>query len=275
MRILCDALAALELLEKEDGRYRNAPVAAAVLVAAAPGSKVAMYRHRERQMAKWAGLYDCVRLGRPTPDEELDPRLAGGARAFAAAMRDVGRDSAALVADALDLGGVRRLLDLGGGPGTYAIELARRHPELSAVVLDHPETAEVAREAIAAAGLHHRVEARGGDAFADDLGGPWDLVLVSNFLHIFPAGANRHLVARCAAALAPGGRLVVKDFLLDPGATSPLFGALFAVNMLVSTEGGDGYTAETVAAWMEDAGLEPQPIVALTEQTRLLAGQRR
>jgi predicted O-methyltransferase YrrM len=267
------------MLDKHDGRYRNAPAAAEVLVDGAPGSKVAMYRHRERQMAKWAGLYDCVVLGRPAPEEALDPRLAGGARAFAAAMRDVGRDSADLLAEALaealDLARVRRLLDLGGGPGTYALELAGRLPQLTAVVLDRPETAEVAREAIAAAGLAERVEARGGDAFADDLGGPWDLVLVSNFLHIFPAGANRRLVARCAAALAPGGRLVVKDFLLDPGATSPLFGALFAVNMLVSTEGGDGYTAETVAAWMEDAGLEPQPIVALTEQTRLLAGQRR
>jgi len=280
VRILCDALAALEILAKDDdGRYRNAPLAEESLLPGSPSSKRAMYLHGARQMAKWAGLYDCVRLGRPTPEDEIDPRLAGGAEAFAAAMADVGRGSADKLAEALDFSGVRRLLDVGGGPGTYAIELARRHPELRATVFDRPETAAVARRNATAAGVADRVEARGGDAFADDAfaslpGGPWDLVLVSNLIHIYPPPRNRRLVQRCAAALAPGGRLAVKDFFLDPGATSPLGAALFTVNMLVSTEAGDGYTVEQVAAWMQEAGLQPQPVVELTEQSRVLVGRR-
>jgi predicted O-methyltransferase YrrM len=275
VRILCDALAALGLLTKDDdGRYSDAPVAEEVLLAGGPSSKRAMVLHGARQMEKWAGLYDCVRLGRPTPEDEIDPRLAGGAEAFAAAMADVGRSSAGLLAEVLDFTGVRRQLDVGGGPGVYALELARRHPELRATVFDHPETAAVARRNAAEAGLADRVEARGGDAFADDLGGPWDLVLVSNLIHIYPPPRCRLLVQRCAAALAPGGRLAVKDFFLDPGGTSPRGAALFAVNMLVSTEAGDGYTVEQVGGWMQEAGLETQPVVELTEQSRVLVGRR-
>lgn len=274
-RILCNALAALELLDKDgDGRFRNAAAAEELLLPDAPSSQRAMYLHRARQMEKWTGLYDAVRLGRPTPDDDIDPRLDSGAEAFAAAMADVGRGSAQRLAEVLDLAGVERFLDLGGGPGVYAIELARRLPELRAVVFDRPETARVARRNIADAGLAERVEARGGDVFEDELGGGWDLVLVSNLIHIYPPPPNRRLVRRCAAALAPGGRLAVKDFLLDAGGTAPAGGALFAVNMLVSSEAGDGYTVEEVAGWMEEAGLETVPASDLTGQSRVLVGRR-
>lgn len=274
VRILLDALAALGLLEKIEGTYRNAPVAEEVLLAGGGASKRARYLHGARQMERWAGLFDCVRQGRPTPEEEIDPRLPTGSEAFAAAMADVGRGSAARLADALDWSGVERFLDVGGGPGVYAIELARRLPTLHAAVLDQPETAEVARETVRRAGLEERVEVIPGDAFDSDLGGPWDLVLASNLVHIYPAEANRRLVARCAAALAPGGRLAVKDFLLDADRTTPAGGALFAVNMLVSTEAGDCYTVDRVAGWMRDAGLEPEPVVELTAQSRVLLGRR-
>lgn len=274
-RILCDALAALELLEKDaDGRFRNAPVAQEVLLSGGAESKRAMYLHGARQMARWAGLYDVVRLGRPTPEEEIDHRLSSDARAFAAAMRDVGRQSAAKLAEVMDFAGVRRLLDVGGGPGTYALELAGRYPDLEAVVFDRPDTAEVARENVREAGLEDRVQAVGGDALEDDLGGPYDFILVSNLVHVFPEEANRRLVHNCAAALAGGGRLAIKDFLLDPDRTSPTGAALFAVNMLVSTEAGDGYTVQQVSGWMRDAGLEPQPAVDLTAQSRVLVGRR-
>lgn len=275
VRILCDALAALGLLEKDgDGRYRNAAVSEQALLADAPASQRAMYLHRARQMEKWMGLYDAVRHGRPTPEEALDDRFPGGAEAFAAAMADVGRGSAARLAELLDLTEVDRFLDVGGGPGVYAIELARRQPGLRAVVFDRPETAAVARRNVAEAGLEGRVEARGGDVLADELGGPWDLILVSNLIHIYPPEPNRSLVRRCAQALAPAGRLAVKDFLLDPGGTTPAGGALFAVNMLVSTEAGDCYTVEQVAGWMTEAGLEPQPVLELTGQSRVLVGRR-
>lgn len=273
-RILCDALAALEVLVKVDGRYRNTPVARERLVPGTPGSKVAILRHDARLYERWAKLLDSVRTGEPVSDEVIDPRLESGSRAFAEAMEEIGRDSAAKVADAVDFSGVRRLLDLGGGPGAYALELAGRHPRLEAVVFDRPDTVEVAAEKIREAGLEERVGTRGGDAFVDDLGGPWDFVLASNLIHIFGPEDNRALIRRAADTLTPGGRLCVKDFLLDAGRTSPPGSALFAVNMLVSTEEGDCHTVEEVGSWMRDADLTPGDPIELTAKTRLLIGTK-
>lgn len=273
-RILADALVSLGLLAKEGGRYRNAPAAEEVLLPEAPGSRCAQLLHGAKLYERWAGLYDAVRTGAPVGDERVDPRLVGDAATFARAMADVGRSSAGPTVDALDLDGAATVLDVGGGPGLYAIELARRWPRVTTTVLDTAETLVVARENVRRAGLEDRVLLRPGDAFTDELGGPYDLIFTSNFVHIFAAEANRELVARCAAALAPGGRLAIKDFFLDPDRTSPAGGALFAVNMLVSTEGGDCYTTAEMEEWLTAAGLTTESLTDLTPQSRLLVARK-
>jgi predicted O-methyltransferase YrrM len=207
-------------------------------------------------------------------EDAIDPRLAGDEVAFARAMADVGRESARLTVDALDLSAVATALDLGGGPGLYAVEMARRRPDLVVTLLDRPGTLVEARRNVEAAGLGDRVRTLPGDALRDPLGGPYDLVLTSNLLHIYPPESNRLLVARAAAALAPGGCLAVKDFLLDPDRTTPAGGALFAVNMLVSTEGGDSYTVGEVTAWAEEAGLTVERVADLTPHSCLLVARR-
>ena len=275
-RILADALVALGLLEKDDeGRYRNRDEASEELVSGARHDRVALLLHSAALYQRWGRLVQAVRTGEPVEKSVVDPELDRGTEGFAEAMRDVGRRSAELLADALDLTGVRRFLDVGGGPGVYAAELARRIPDLRAVVLDRSETAAIARRNVERAGLGERIAVRAGDAFEADLGGPWDLVLLSNVLHVYGSDQARALVRRCSAALGEGGRLVVKDFLLDPDRTSPEGGAIFAVNMLVATEEGDCHTEAEVREWMEGAGLGAGPVIDLTPQTRILVGVRR
>lgn len=277
-RILADALAALGLLVKEDGAFHDSPAAREFLVPGSPRSRTAILRHGARLYERWAGLLDAVRGGEPVSEDRIDPRLGEGEEEFARAMADIGRESAVGTVDALERLGLletaRTALDLGGGPGVYALELARRAPDLRAVVLDRPETVAVARTNIEEAGLAERVGARAGDALEDDLGGPWDLVFTSNFVHIFPPEGNRRLIRRAAGALTPGGWLAVKDFLLDPDRTTPPGAALFAVNMLVATEGGDSYTVEDVHGWFREAGLEPGETVDLTAQSRLAVARK-
>lgn len=285
VRILCDALAALGVLEKHGpdgaGRYENGAPARAALLPDSPRPKVAMLLHGAKLYERWAKLLDSVKGGTPVPDEAIDPRLASDERAFAFAMADVARDSAVKTAEALEasgaLEGVRRILDVGGGPGHYAVELARRLPDAEAVILDREATAEVARETAREAGVADRVTARAGDAFEGDLlggGPPYDLILISNLIHIYPADANRRLIGRAASALAPGGHLAIKEFLLEPDRIRPAGAALFAVNMLVSTDGGDCYTVEEIHHWFEESGLVPGPTVDLTAQSRLALGSK-
>jgi predicted O-methyltransferase YrrM len=203
-------------------------------------------------------------------EEAIDPRLRFEARAFARAMADTGRESSRLTATAIDLSEVRHFLDLGGGPGSYAIEFAQRAPDLEAVIFDSAETLEVARQNVAAARLSGRIEVRAGNAFEDELGSGYDLILLSNFIHIYSPEQNRPLMGRCAAALAAGGRLAIKDFFLDPDRTSPTAAALFAVNMLVNTEAGDCYTLSEVRTWCAAAGLRFETYRELTAQSGLV-----
>ena len=267
LRILCDALAALGVLIKEAEGYRNGPAALACLTEDAPMSKTAIFRHHADLYERWATLPDAMRQGHKTePPAPPDDNHAEG---FAEAMADVARQSAVQTAEALDLDGAKTLLDLGGGPGLYAIELARRNPGLHAVVFDSAETLKVTERKIAEAQLDGRVTTHAGDALHDPLPGCFDAILLSNFVHIFDRATNQDVVKKCARALTPGGRVIIKDFALDESRTAPRWSALFAINMLVGTEGGDCYSESEIKAWGEAAGLQLTQSLAVGSHSSL------
>lgn len=277
-RILLDALVGLGLLEHADGRYRNSALALATLLPTSPNPRLANLLHGARQYERWAGLYDAVRTDRPTPEERIDPRIASGKTAFAKAMADSARQIAAQVAECIDLEGVSTMLDIGGGPGLYAIAFARRRSTLRVSILDDAETLRVAESNVSAAGLTDQISFNPGDAHTSELGGPYDLIFISNVLHIYSGARNRELVGRCAASLRPGDRLALKDFFLREvdggGKTGPLWNLLFAANMLVGTEEGDCFTEQEIRSWCLDAGLRFSQRVPLTERTSILIYRR-
>ncbi len=273
-RILCDSLVGLSLLERTSGGYRNTAVALKHLLTSSPQSKAAMLNHGARLYERWGHLYDSVQRGTPVPNEVLNQELVGGKRDFAKAMADSARSSAGVTAEKLDLSQALTLLDVGGGPGLFAIEFCSRNPQLSAVIMDDVETLEVAAQNIARAGMEGRITTRPGDVFNDDLGTGYDFIFVSNLIHIYSSDDNRRLVERCASALAPEGRLGLKDFFLDNDRLGPQWSLLFAVNMLVSTEKGDCYTLEEAARWFESAHLRYEERIDLTKFSRLLVARR-
>ncbi len=148
-RILCDALASLALLDKTESTYSNSALGGEFLLPDSPKSKSAMLWHTAKLYERWSKLYDVVRTGQPVPEVEIDTRLRGDSHDFARAMADVGRLAAESACEVLELSAVRRLLEVGGGPGVYALAFARSHPQLQAVILDSEETLEVAQDNIA------------------------------------------------------------------------------------------------------------------------------
>jgi 16S rRNA G1207 methylase RsmC len=160
----------------------------------------------------------------------------------------------------LDLTGRKRLIDVGGGPGTYAMLLARKHPELHAVVMDLPNVVTIADELIHAWHLQDRVSVQAGDYFTDPLGSGYDVVLISNTLHQEDPEIARAILRKARAALVPGGLLVVHAAFLREGGARHIWAALQTIHLNVHYEGGRNYTITDTVAMIRETGFQ-DPVV--------------
>jgi len=248
LTIELDALAAMGVLVKADGNYRTAPGASS-LSEEAPDSIHPMLLHAARIWDRWTNL---TRKIGGTPLSERPP--ADVTRAFICAMQVVSTSQAAPMAAAVGVGTARRLLDVGGGPGTYTAAFLRAAPKLEATLFDLPPVIEIAREQLSKAGLLDRVTLVGGDFESDELPAGHDLAWLSAIIHQNGPAQNDALFGRIFRALVPGGRLVIRDHVMEPDRTRPRAGALFAVNMLVGTALGGTYTFDEIRAGLGRAG---------------------
>lgn len=204
----------------------------------------------------WASLDEVTRLGQPVghhsapPDDPYWQRYVRG-------QLDLARLSAGEVARKLRLPpGARSLLDVGGGHGWYAAQLCRRHPGLTATVLDLPGSAAVGREIIAAAGMSDRVRHRDGDATAGDLGSGYDAVLCFNLVHHLTQDQIVALFAKIHAALVPGGVFAVMDGFAEPGRRAPNAGCVLSLFVYLSS-GSAVHAPAELRAWLRAAGFGP------------------
>ncbi len=253
-RMLLDALVALELLEKHDSAYRNSTLAARYLAAGARDDARAALMHTAHLWQRWSTLSDCVRQGTSVTYREMVERGDDWTTAFIAAMHRNATAGAPAVVRAMGLEGVRRVLDVGGGSGAYAIAFARASEDLSVEVLDLPTVVPIAQRHIEEAKLTDRITTRVGDLRTDDFGDGYDLVLLSAICHMLGPSDNLSLLRRCFAALSPGGRVTIQDFILAPDRTSPRRAALFALNMLVGTREGSSYSSDEYRSWLQQVG---------------------
>lgn len=248
--MLLNALAGIGLLIKQDGAFRNGSVAARHLAADSPAPARPALLHTAHLWVTWSHLTEAVRTGTNAPP--------GGdgqwTEAFIAAMHRNASERAGAVVRAVDAGSVGRMLDVGGGSGAYSIAFALANSALRADILDLPQVGPIAQRHIDTAGLADRIHWRAGDLRTDRLGEGYDLVFVSAICHMLSPEENRDLFRRALAALAPGGRIVIQDFILEPDKTAPKFAALFALNMLVGTRAGSSYSEPEYTAWLADAG---------------------
>jgi SAM-dependent methyltransferase len=234
--------------------------------------------HRADGLKKWMMLDDVVRRGYAEFDDELDvTRDPERNEVFIRAMHAYagGEDGPAKeLAERLPREGAKSFLDVGGGPGTFALAFAERWPGLKAVVVDLALTLRVTRRVIGEHGMEERVGVMEADFYRDrevSFGGPWDLVLVSAVIHTESAERNRELFRRLRPAVSPGGRIVVREHMLAEDRVSPERAALFDVHMLVSTRRGRCYTAGEVCAMLEDAGFRQAGLVGELSEGLVMA----
>lgn len=250
--MLLNACVALHLLTKTANRYQLTPLAEHYLLPDQPGYLGAALRWSADQYTAWGHLADAVRSGQPVADPAqhlgADPAQT---RAFVLGMHQRALGVARGVLPFLDLSGCRQLLDVGGGPGTYAVLLTEKYPDLHVTVLDLPAIVAIARQLIQSP----RVTTVAGDATTGDYGvAGHDAVLFSGVLHQMDPATIQRMLRGAQRALRPGGCVIISDLMLDAAKTQPLFSVLFSLQMLLTTPRGAVFATEECVAWLKAAG---------------------
>lgn len=243
------ALVSLGILECDEPVFRLVPDLEP-LFSQGPDDLAAFLQHSHQMYENWGeNLETWLRTG-SWPRREKKPEEV---LAFARAMRGVGIRTAKTVVEYIDLEGVSSMLDIGGSLGHWAQVICEKAPGIRATVFDIPETAAAGRDLYRGTELEGRITFVGGDYLEGDLGRGYDLILIANVLHQELAEHASGMIRRAADALAPGGRLCVVEFQIDPDRCGPEMGTLFAIHM---RDFGDTWTEADISSWMLDAGLQ-------------------
>ncbi len=272
--VLTTALRAMQLLSKNPaGQFELTEIAAEHLVrgeefdvgsylslaATSPGVTEMVERLRTNRpvglSSDGAGAAFIYRDGMKSAMEQT--QLAAH---FTLALSGRAKNVAPVLAAQVSLHNATTLLDVGGGTGIYSIAFLRAHPGLRAIVFDRPEVLKTAERFADDYGVTDRMQLFPGDMFADPLPNA-DVILLSNILHDWDVPECQILIQRCAAALNPGGRLIIHDVLLNDDLDGPLPIALYSAALFTLTE-GRAYSASEYNNWLINARLQPEPPIA-------------
>lgn len=253
--MLLDSLTALGLLVKEGVCYETTPFSARFLSRSSEQYLGYIIMHHHHLVSGWAQLHEAVISGDPVKEPVSHAYDESMRENFLMGMFNLASLNAPKLVGDIDLSSRRRLLDLGGGPGTYAIHFCGAYPALTATVYDLPTTRTFAEKTIARFGLAERIDFVAGDYQCDPVPGGFDAAWLSHVLHSDGPDACARLLAKAVAALEPGGMLLVQEFILNDAKDGPLFPALFSLNMLVGTAGGQAYSEGELCAMLAAAGL--------------------
>ena len=256
---IMDALVGLTFLAKDSsGKYSLTPESAAFLVSTKPGFQGGLIRHTsEHLLPKWLHLNQIVASGRP--DAAVNQQKVGSEffHKFVNDIFPMSYPAASTLAAHLQLSSRSTrfsVLDLGAGSGVWGIAQAQAGPMVYVTAVDWHGVIDITRANASRFGLAERFSFVEGDLLEADFGRGHNLVTIGHILHSEGVNRSQALLARCFAALAPGGTISIAEFLVDPDRTGPLRGLFFNVNMLVNTDTGGTYSFEEIGAWLRDAG---------------------
>ncbi len=264
--ILVRNLQTAGLLQQRGTSFRVRQLGQTLLNRNSPRCQSAYLDLMHQQWENWAQLTNAVRTGKPIEnDGPDDPEYR---RSFTWAMHQRSLKAAKEVAAQLNLNNAHSLLDVGGGPGTYALEFLAKNPKLQAGVWDREPALDVAQTI--AKSLRHgkRLSYYPGDLFQSPVPGKFDVMWISNVLHIFSPAENKTLFRKLKRALNPGGRILIQDtFLMEKPGFDEMETNLFAVTMLLFTPTGNTYSAKEVQQWLKAGGLKKTRCLRLKKGT--------
>jgi hypothetical protein len=275
VRDFLDALVALGLLVRVDGRYDNGAAAAEFLVRGKESYSGGFLERANRMLyPAWGSLTEALRTGEPQAQAPYSAVTANPAKltAFLAMMDSV---NSLLVSDidaTFPWDEVTTVADIGGARGNLVGLLAQRHPTLHGTILDLPSIEEPAQAHLAGLGVADRVTFRPGDFLVDDLPKA-DVLILGHVLHNWSPAERRRLVEKCYAALEPGGALLIYDAMLDdePHDISKL---LVSINMLLVTQGGSEYPVAECLDYLDRAGFGKTGVHTIGANNTLAIGYK-
>jgi SAM-dependent methyltransferase len=273
--MLLDAVAALDLLVKEQGRYRVPAELRPLLTHGTPQTVLPMVLHAMVILRGWSQLAWTVKAGVPAPRTASIRGFEADRAAFIAAMHTASTPWADDLVAKLGPPKIDHLLDVGGASGTWTLAFLRAAPNAKATIFDLPDAIEQARERIGGSEFGPRVSFAKGDFYADELPAGADYAWVSAICHQHGRQDNRALFAKVFRSLTPGGQIAIRDIVMEPNRTRPRDGALFAINMLVNTATGGTFTFEEYADDLKSAGfVEPQLAVQHEGMNAVVAARK-
>ena len=251
---LLNALTAMGLLRKEGGRFANTSPSRSLLCRDSSEYIGYMILHHHHLAESWVSLDQAVRSGRPVR-KRASHSDGEWREAFLMGMFNTAMNTAPQVAREVDLSGHAHLLDLGGGPGTYAIHFCLNNQTLRATVYDLPTTRPFAEKIISRFGVTDRVHFMPGDYTEQHIPGEYDVAWLSHILHAHGPEACRRMIQKAVSVLVPGGRIMIHDFILNDTMDGPTFPALFSLNMLLGTAEGRAYSERQIRDMLAGAGV--------------------
>ena len=251
---LLDALVALQLLNKQGARYSVPASIAKLLTRDGADSVLAMAQHQANCLRRWGQLAEVAKIGKPASCRPSIRGAQGDTASFIGAMHVINARASAMVVRDIEPLPFKRLLDVGGGSGTWTIAFLRANPAGRATIFDLPPVIPLADKRLTKAGLRPRVNLVTGNFYTDALPSGCDLAWVSAIVHQNSRQQNRELFRKVYRALDTGGQIAIRDILMEKSRTAPVMGALFAINMLVATAGGGTFTFAELRDDLQAAG---------------------
>jgi SAM-dependent methyltransferase len=270
IRILADAMGALGFVDRQADRYQNGPVAAAFLAGRSAVDLRPFLRFWNYiSYPMWMQLEEAIRTGQGALYEK-DEKWS---RIFSEGVEAVTAGTAEALATTYDFGRHSRVLDLGGGTGSFLLAVLRNYSHLETTLFEQPDGAAVARQHLVGTPVADHVKIVEGDFFKDPIPDGHDVVIVANVVHLFSPEHNLELLRHTRERVAEGARLLLVDFWTDSTHTHPTFAALMAGEFLLGTGEGDVYSEEEVREWLQESGWQVMERIPLAGPASLIVAE--